>query len=439
MPRGQGAAAQAAAELQEEAREEADARTRSKADKDIQTILQLIPKLKDVEYHIWARAVKKTGFRFRWPAYICDLSLDIPDLDQNTEKDDCDQSNAYLAITTQCQGHDIEEAMEEEIQLGDARGAFKKVHDHFYRPTEAGKQTGYKNLFTNKMENTDTNLAQFVALVSRNAKVVENLNGETISEGTIKSLILAGLLVEFDPIKPIIEQTDGNTLQKTKDKLEDFAVSKGFTKLTKGGNDDKRNKTYTVQERKHAKITKDRTTYNGKPWLGGKGDCQLFLQTGNCRFGQHCKFLHPSKVTNPVESPSSGNSETQVNLVGTKVKDVHPNKPHCLYCGENTHFMAKCPLNMDSAESRFSQQANYSFMGATEDDEDSEDCEVPLSLPSISKLLMVVMTTVFFCTVSERISRHRQLVPWVTKNNNVVYCPFDCYYSAESTSKRRGK
>jgi hypothetical protein len=212
MPVGRGgAAAQAAADLQDEA----DARTRAKADKDIQTILTLIPKLKEVDYHVWERAMKKTAYRFGWPEFILDLSLDIPDQNDNSEKEDCDIKNAYIAITTDCQGHEIEDAMDE-IELGDARGAFKKVHDHFHRPTEAGKQTAYKNLYTNNMGSTDTNLAQFIALTSRNARVVKN-NGETISEGTIKSLILGGLLVEFDPIKLIIEQTDGITLQQAKD------------------------------------------------------------------------------------------------------------------------------------------------------------------------------------------------------------------------------
>ena len=155
----------------------------TKADKDMPVILSLIPNLHEVEFHIWDRALKQVSFRYGWPDFILDLNADIPDPSMLSAKDTCDIKNAYVAITNKVNGHAVCDSLDD-IELGDARAVYKAVHDHFFRPTTAGRQAAAKKLYSMSMANTDTNLAQFMALITRNAKVVRH-NGTPVDDDTL--------------------------------------------------------------------------------------------------------------------------------------------------------------------------------------------------------------------------------------------------------------
>jgi hypothetical protein len=256
-------------------------RIKATSGKDLQTMLSIMPKLNDVEFHVWDRALKKIAHSYQWPTSILNLSEDEEDFDLGTVKERCDNKNAYIVITTKCEGHAVDDALEEE-QMGNARIAYKTVHEHFYRPTQAGKQAANRNMYGTTMNNTDVNVNQFMALLSRHAKVLLT-HGETISESTLLNLILDGLLPEFDSIKLILENDDAS-LRKVKDKLRDYADQKGLATLTRAGNDNKRSKTFTAQVTDDAKQSSTKKTspgaivpgktYKGKPWIGKRGDCQ---------------------------------------------------------------------------------------------------------------------------------------------------------------------
>jgi hypothetical protein len=350
------------------------ATTMAKADKELDLSLKIVPHLKDVEFHVWSAALLRVAFQNDWEDYILDTTAEVPDSDDWTVKDRCDIRNAFMVITATCVGHQIEDKLTTACTMGDAHHAYKLVHQHFHRPTATGRQTAIANLYSISMAKTDTNLAQYLALARRNAKVVK-FNGTDVSDVDVLACILAGLLPEFKPIKLIIEQDNSTTLDTASSRLEDWAASEGIVNLTKGGNVNKRDKTFTVRDdsnrylkKRPGKESSERDWVwgpggfyrKGVPWVGSKDDCQRYHRN-ECK-SNSCRFVHPPAGATPASAAAHV-------AIGTTTKS------QCHFCGDENHFMSTCPLlpKKVQATSQYIQEgegeANYLFTAATKQEE----------------------------------------------------------------------
>lgn len=178
----------------------------AQAGQDLSTTLLIIPLLKDVQFHEFNLQLKRAAFHFRWPDHILDITMpeaNVPADGDLTHKQRCDVRNAYTAITLLCMGHDVAETLES-ADMGDAREAYKLLHHHFHRSTTASRGRASVDFYRMTMTNTNTDVVKFLALAKRNSRILSRHDGHVVSEAALRTVILGGLLVEFDPIKNLI-------------------------------------------------------------------------------------------------------------------------------------------------------------------------------------------------------------------------------------------
>ena len=145
------------------------------ADKQLETLYKTVEPLKDVGYHKFREQLNRQSYAYEWPAHILDFDAAVPeDLSLKQERD---VRNAYLVIMSKTDGHPVENLLEACTQ-GDARQAFRLVHNHFHRDSQSGRTAAYKDFFGATMSKTDTNIIEWTALVSRKAKVLLQAGGQ---------------------------------------------------------------------------------------------------------------------------------------------------------------------------------------------------------------------------------------------------------------------
>lgn len=351
----------------------------AQARKDLDSTLKIVPKLAESDIDSFQRAMKLVAYQCEWSPWILDVRLpadqvpgdarrNVRDEDNNnvvvpaiTAKERLDVKNAFTIITSKCEGHDVANSLEG-CAMGDAPGAYRTVHEYFYRPTQAGKQAAFKMFYSMTMANTDTSINAYLALVQRRAKVVR-MSGTEVGEEAVITVILNGLLPEFDRIQVLLEQERDLTLADCKSKLLDFAKKHKLDTLTRGGNATKRSKAFAVESKRgdqpatnpvaaaapaakqhgNNNFVRKGISYKGEPWIGGENDCQEWHR-GRCRRGARCQYNHP-----PNPSPTKANS----------AQPAAPT-PHCLYCGDASHFMNACP----SISAEHMQHARTNFANA---------------------------------------------------------------------------
>ena len=99
------------------------------------------------------------------------------------------------------------------------------------------------------MANTNTTIMKFLALAKSRGKVLALSTQNPVPETTVVSVILAGLLREFDPVVTILETMidDGEfTLKKVESRLKDYAHKHKLLTVTKAGEANGRNRTFNA-------------------------------------------------------------------------------------------------------------------------------------------------------------------------------------------------
>jgi hypothetical protein len=337
-----------------------------KAQKELDSALKIVPMLQETnDFDKFKKALALTANRFGWAEWILDLNFpedrvpqdarrNVNDAEGNqiavpalTLKNKLDTNNAYTIIMTKCEDHAVAYTLED-AEMGDARGAYKLLHDYFYRPTQAGKSATFSSFFSMSMANTDTTIAAYLSLVSRRAINVRQ-HGTNVDQATMITRILDGLLPEFENIKLILEQRQGLTVADCKATLLDYAKQKNLETLTRGGNVIKRNKTFAATAVHDHERPRDRArayentnankprTWWGEAWIGAKGDCQNWHR-GKCNRGHKCKYDHPQRQGGgPQGKPQTDTARTAMTVKADKPQG------HCLYCGDPAHYMQACP------------------------------------------------------------------------------------------------
>ena len=163
-----------------------------------------VEKLQEVGFSKFQEQLQRQAFAYEWGAYILDALQPVPAANVITLKEQRDIRNAYLLITTKCDGHAVENVLESCAQ-GDAQAAFLSVRNFFHRNTQAGKTYAYKKLFGATMANTNSNITSWIAVVPRLAKILIASGGQADAAAQL-SIFLDGLLPEFENIKIFLDQ-----------------------------------------------------------------------------------------------------------------------------------------------------------------------------------------------------------------------------------------
>ena len=93
----------------------------------------------------------------------------------------------------------------------------------------------------------NTNIVQFIADL-RHRQVLVNQSGGAADAELMKSILVSGLLSQFDPIVMFLNNTPAIIFDKVVVKRFDFASSTGLMQTSKTTKVDGRNNTFNVEE-----------------------------------------------------------------------------------------------------------------------------------------------------------------------------------------------
>jgi hypothetical protein len=250
------------------------------AEKQLETMYKTVEKLQDVGFPKFQEQLQRQAFAYEWGAYILDALQPVPAANVITLKEQRDIRNAYLLITTKCDGHAVENVLESCAQ-GDAQAAFLSVRNFFHRNTQAGKTYAYKKLFGATMANTNSNITSWIAVVLRLAKILIASGGQADAAAQL-SIFLDGLLPEFENIKIFLDQVANLDYNDACRRTLEYAHTKGILELTKNG----------------LKSSKDNTFTIGEATRPSSSKCRGWPTNTDCRYGADCRFAHtgPGKL-----------------------------------------------------------------------------------------------------------------------------------------------
>ena len=151
-----------------------DDKTKAAAEKQLQTMLGATSSLVGKDYHSFKKKLDRFALAYEWPTHILDPEeqLDADAEDNLTVKQKMDVRNAYLLITQKTDGHPVENVLES-CDIGDAQEAFKLLQEFFHPKTQGGRKVASKTFWQATMSNTGTNIVEWSALVTRQAKVAK--------------------------------------------------------------------------------------------------------------------------------------------------------------------------------------------------------------------------------------------------------------------------
>jgi hypothetical protein len=133
---------------------------------------------------------------------------------------------------------------------------------------------------------------QFSGLIGTRAMILEKTTKQTVSDSGRITVLLKGVLNEFEPVVTNImswpeERQVRMTYKEVIAHLKSYAKKHILLGLTKAGNANGRNKRFSVAVGKK---------WHGQGWMGETDDCQQFLRFKLGEDGcprTNCRFNHP--------------------------------------------------------------------------------------------------------------------------------------------------
>jgi hypothetical protein len=210
---------------------------------------------------------------------------------------------------------------------------FKTLHEFFYDNSQAGKGAAIRAFQSATMENTDTNVVDFIAIVRRKAKIVREARGQA-DAGAQLTVLLEGLLPEFDFIKKNLHTIDNLTLSSAQIKILQFAKQESLEYTTKNG---------AAKSSKQNVFNLD-SEKNKNSKSGNTEPCSLWAQ-GKCRFGSKRRFGHDGLGAALQKKPSS------------ETLTVHDGSA-CFYCNKKGHAMRDYPAKQEDEDNKAAKAAS---------------------------------------------------------------------------------
>jgi hypothetical protein len=322
--------------------------------------------------------LENQAYAYGWPSFILDLTEEPPA--NPTTKQKLHIRNAYLVIINKTHGHVVANGLKL-VERGDARAAFKRVHDFFQPDSQAGKNAAFRQFYRASMKTTNTNIMQWVAEVHLRSRILIEAGGQA-NETAQLSVLMDGLLPEFREMKTILEHDKSVTFQSACDSLIEHARSRKIECLTKDGAklNGKANSFFN-----HQVVNQATQVGNQAAPDSNAPECRLWKR-GLCGYGDRCKFQHNgaggtvqrkpraiAKYAKPRDVPSPPTPPTvpttpEAYMVGTDTPIVEK----CENCS-GSHAMKDCPtakvFTLDSK-----RNVNYVFMMDDGNEVDDSSC-----------------------------------------------------------------
>lgn len=289
-----------------------------------------------------------------------------------------------MLIARKTQGHPVENTLGR-VKMGDAREAFKAVHAYFHPDSQSGRTASFKQFYGATMANTSTNIIGWPATVQERARNLEEVGGKA-DETAQLSILLGGLLPEFEKIKDILEDRDNLTFDLACNKLTAYAQSHKLELLTKdGGKLHSKANTFNVEQSRQGQNNDrsrrsqgSRQSHNNDRSRRSDESKECFQwKNHRCRYGDKCKFQHvgPGGCLPP---PNNGNVPPQpptppapgAFMVGGHVQDTTMVCDNC----SGSHHLQNCPIANVFTVTADSEGVDYVFMAQDSEGVDDASC-----------------------------------------------------------------
>ena len=209
--------------------------------------------LKDSEFHKFKEQIERVAWGDDWPPEILDVNTPWPEDHDPTNRTNMQfyqERNAYLLIVNKSDDHQVAKLLKA-CPRGDAKGAWKIVHEYFYSCNLIGRNNAMKRYYNATQANTNSDITSWIAEVQQRAQMLHESGGREPDETTTVSILLNGLLPEFKVMKQQLEHADPDRISMpiVVRKLLDFAQIEGLMHLTKDSKQpNTRNNTFSLQE-----------------------------------------------------------------------------------------------------------------------------------------------------------------------------------------------
>jgi hypothetical protein len=198
----------------------------------------------------------------------------------------------------------------EHLQWGDVKGAWQAILNHFKVNNEATRIALHGQLYQCVMA-AEEDIATFAHRIRTLAKDINSISlqhHDKVSSASMYTFFMNGILPHhgkrYETILTIIKQTQSNaTFEQTVSLLEQCeATSKPVASSSA-------NVVFDPNDRKNWY-----SSAGGGKGSGGKNmDCRNWVNRGNCRYGDKCRFLHATskKSSNNKNSNNNNSSESK--------------------------------------------------------------------------------------------------------------------------------
>ena len=284
----------------------------------------------------WQSAILDVAYNQGWD----DAILSAEDWDPEEKEDELEESDrrvAWMVLKATTQEFSY---LLTAVRRGDASAVFKRIVNHFERPTTGSLVSKLGSFFQATMLEYKMGVKEFGNKIHEDARVLKQL-GSPVTDTQMTVVFLKGLVPELDTVKDAImhEDVDKLKFQAVVDKVYDYALNKGLDTAT----------TASTTGRA-ATFFNSTTTTPGykKPTYTPKGDegrmplqKDLGLRNVPCKFharGQ-CQFAYNDKLC-----PYSHKlAEQQRNSNGPPTDTERENKKmKCYSCGKTGHLKHQC-------------------------------------------------------------------------------------------------
>ena len=183
-----------------------DKRALDKHSRDrLNQLLQLVPSLKDEDYHSWLTTVKSCAKYQDWPPHILDIKENRPTGHELTEEIKAEEKNALFLLESKTAGTPAQHFLEgiPQNKKSDTQYAYQRLDEYYHPNTIAGKGKILDQFWNLSQERANLSLIQYTAEVSRRAHRAKSA-GSAISEEQMVSKLLTGLSKDFASIQDIL-------------------------------------------------------------------------------------------------------------------------------------------------------------------------------------------------------------------------------------------
>jgi hypothetical protein len=288
--------------------------------KQLPAMLKLVPTLISTNFEEWLRGLQLVAAQFSWydPDSGDEWTPEVFDKIKHKSEDQEKKRQRLTAYTIIINTSDKFKYLYEDVTIGDACGAYKKICSLLNRSTIAGLIEANEALYTSSMAKDKVTVGEFAAVISARAKLVRK-RGAVADEAQMITLLIKGLLPEFKTFKDLtlaknIEEISYSSLIED---LLDFAKNDGISDLRHGG-----------KTQQNVFLANNfRPTKSSAP-------CHFF-QKGTCTRGDRCRFSHSSPLATAQHKRPFGKNSS-LDKKSTKVVK------QCDYCMRPGHSVRNC-------------------------------------------------------------------------------------------------